>query len=289
MKHSPTITIILLAMFLLAQFIGLAVIYKYIDPVKSIETGKTEFRDLPVGERPPLEEKISFLPIILTILVGTGILLLLLKYNLNWIWKIWFLLAVVIALTIAFDAFIPTLLAVTAAIILGTWKIFKPNIWVHTFTELFVYGGLAAIFVPVFNLWSVGILLVLIAIYDAYAVWKSKHMVTLAKSQTESKVFAGLLIPYKMPSWKKQPQKAVPQKVRTAMLGGGDIGFPLIFAGVVLKEIGLWQSLIIPFFALIALAGLLFLAKEKKFYPAMPFIGAGCFVGLGVAWVLGIL
>ena len=75
-------------------------------------------------------------------------------------------------------------------------KIFKPNFWIQNLTELFIYGGLAAIFVPFFNIWSVSILLILIALYDAYAVWKSKHMITLAKSQMEAKVFSGLLIPY---------------------------------------------------------------------------------------------
>ena len=73
------------------------------------------------------------------------------------------------------------------------------------------------------------------------------------------------------------------------MLGGGDIGFPLIFAGVVLKEMGLWQSLVIPFFALLGLGWLLFIADEEKFYPAMPFISVGCFVGLAVVWVVGAL
>jgi len=77
--------------------------------------------------------------------------------------------------------------------------------------------------------------------------------------------------------------------VRTAILGGGDMGFPLIFAGVILKEFGLWQSLVIPFFALAALGFLLWKGEEQKFYPAMPFIGLGCFLGLGMVWVLGVL
>ena len=66
------------------------------------------------------------------------------------------------------------------------------------------------------------------------------------------------------------------------MLGGGDIGFPLIFAGVILKEFGLKYSLIIPFFAMLGLAFLLWWGDEKKFYPAMPFITVGCFLGLAV-------
>ena len=95
------------------------------------------------------------------------------------------------------------------------------------------------------------------------------------------------LMPKKKVITKKKTKKKVKKiKVRIAMLGGGDIGFPLIFAGVVLKELGVWQSLIIPVFACLGLASLLWFSKEKKFYPAMPFISAGCFVGLGVVYLL---
>ncbi|HLD39691.1 MAG TPA: presenilin family intramembrane aspartyl protease [Candidatus Nanoarchaeia archaeon] len=293
MKHSISMTIILLGIFLLAQFIGIAVLYKYIDPAKSAATGKVEFKELPIGERPPVEEKTSFLPIIIAILIGTGFLLLLMKYNLIWIWKVWFLLAAFFALTIAWDAFLPTTMAFVLAFIFAVWKVFRPNVLVHNFTELFIYGGLAAIFVPLFNLFSVIVLLLLISAYDAYAVWKSKHMITLAKSQAKAKIFAGLMLPYKLGKVSlgkpKSGMKIKVKKVRTAILGGGDIGFPLIFAGVVLKEMGLWQSLFIPFGALLGLAVLLWNGKENRFYPAMPFISAGCFVALGIVWGIGLL
>jgi presenilin-like A22 family membrane protease len=299
MKHSLKITIIMLTIFLLAQFIGIGIIYNYIDTGKSLETGETVFKELPIGERPPVEEGTSFIFIILAVLIGTGLLLLIIKYNWIWIWKIWFLLAVVIALTIAGTAFMKAEIALVLALGFAIWKIFKPNVWVQNITELFIYGGLAAIFVPMFNMWSVTILLVLISIYDAYAVWKSKHMITLAKSQTKAKIFAGLMIPYtlgknvsktvkKKIKDKKKTTKKVSIKVRTAVLGGGDIAFPLIFAGVILKEIGLWQALIIPFFALLGLGILMWKGKEKKFYPAMPFISAGCFLGLGIIYLLGL-
>lgn len=298
MKHRFSVTVLLLGLFLAAQLLGLGIVYKYVDVEKSAAEGQTVFKELPVLERPPMDEKTSFIPIMITILIGTGIMLLLLKYNLEWIWKLWFLFAVVMALTIAFGAFLVPLIAFGIALILGVWKIFRPNFYVQTLTELFIYGGLAAIFVPVFNILSVSILMVLIAIYDAYAVWKSKHMVTLAKSQTKAKVFAGLLVPYKMGKVEKKTkvisgnvsaQKKTPAPVRMAVLGGGDIGFPLIFAGVVMVKIGIWQSLVIVLCSFLALAGLLWFSKEKKFYPAMPFIGAGCFLGLGIVWLISFL
>ena len=293
MKHSLSITLLILGIFLLAQFIGIFILYKYIDPEQSVQEGKTVFKELPIGERPPVEEKTSFIPVILAVLIGTVILLVLIKYKLAFIWKLWFLMAAVITLTVAFTAFISTAIAFGLALVLGIWKVLKPNVIVHNGTELFIYGGLAAIFVPLFNLFSVIILLILISGYDAYAVWKSKHMITLAKSQAESKIFAGLLIPYKLGKAVHRKVRSASTKVivksRTAMLGGGDIGFPLIFAGVVLKEMGLWQSLVIPFFALLGLGWLLFIADEEKFYPAMPFISVGCLVGLAVVWVVGAL
>ena len=330
MKHNVKITLVLLCIFLAAQFIGVAVIYNYIDVEKSKQAGKTVFEELPIGERPPMDEKTSYIPVIIAVLIGTGILFLLIKYKVYFLWKLWFLIAVVLALLISWAAFIKPAYALLLALAFGLWKIFRPNILVHNFTEVFIYGGLAAIFVPLFSLWSVSILLLLISIYDMYAVWKSKHMIVLAKSQAKAKVFAGLLIPYsikglikrtkkcKKTTQKKETRKSSKKiktanhkthvgiknifekkktkvskkelkKIRTAVLGGGDIGFPLIFTGVILAKFGLWQSLIIPIFSGAALLGLLLKGESKKFYPAMPFISAGCFLGLLVVWLIGMI
>src|SRR3989338_2875665 len=300
MKHTLWMTALLLGMFSLAQFLGLALVYQYIDWEQSAAAGETVFKELPFGERPPLQEETSFLPFALVILIGTGLLLLLIRFKLFWLWKGWFFLAVVVALTMALGAFLKQALAAVIALLLGAWKVFRPNVFVHNFTELFIYGGLAVIFVPLFSLLSVSILLVLIALYDAYAVWKSKHMVTLAKSQARAHMFAGLLQPYQLKKVGREKGRAGMEKekgkaqrlgvkVRTSILGGGDIGFPLIFAGVIMKELGLWQGFLIPLFAALGLAYLLWRSEDKKFYPAMPFIGAGCFVGLGVVLLMGMV
>ena len=275
MKHSLQVTLILLTFFLLAQGIGLGVIYNYIDHDRSVD-GETIFKDLPIGERPEIQHNYFYLYVIPIVGLGTMLVLFLLRNKLTWIWRVWFLTAIAMALVISFYSFMPAIIAVVLGITLAIWRIFKPNFWVQNLTELFVYGGLAAIFVPLFSVITISILLVIIAIYDAYAVWKSKHMITLAKEQTKAKVFAGLYIPYTMKLPSNKPSRSK-KGVRTAILGGGDIGFPLIFAGVVMKELGIWQSMIIPFFALMGLAFLLWRSDEKKFYPAIPLIGAGCF------------
>jgi presenilin-like A22 family membrane protease len=144
-----------------------------------------------------------------------------------------------------------------------------------------LYGGLAAIFVPILNVLYAFILLLALSAYDMYAVWRSKHMIKMAKFQTKSGIFAGLLIPYKAPAV-RGPKKPV----RTAVLGGGDIGFPLIFSGTVLAASGFVPALLVSLGATAALFILLLLSQKDKFYPAMPFLTLGCAVGYLATFLL---
>lgn len=290
MKHNWTITAIILASFFAAQIIGLLITNSYIDVEKTEETGKTTFVDLPLGiEPPPVKEQTSFAVIFVFVLVGTGIMLLIIRLHGILFWKALYFGAVFTTLTLAFGAFMPYLWAGVLGLALAVWKIMKPNIFVHNITELFIYGGLAAIFVPIINIFAGVMLLLLFSLYDAYAVWKSKHMITLAQFQAKSKVFAGLYIPYQLPRLVKggaHVKKEIKKKVKTAMLGGGDIAFPIMFAGAVLKETGLLPSMIIPVFATLGLFALLIAGKEGRFYPAMPFLTGGCLAGYGVLMLI---
>jgi len=228
--------------------------------------------DLPLNiERPEMDPQTSYIPLFIILLVSTVIVFILLKFKLFKLWKIWFLLSVFLTLAISFSVFISDWIAVGFALLFALWRIFKPNSIVHNFTEVFIYGALAAIFVPLLNIFSISVLLIGISVYDYIAVRKTKHMVTMAQSQGKAKVFAGLLIPYDK---------------NVAILGGGDMGFPLMFAGVCMMQFGLtlfdWRTYIVPLCALIMVGLLFFKAEKKKFYPAMPYISLGCFLGLGI-------
>ncbi len=259
MKHGIKITIVLVLLFLATQVMGLVVTEKYLT-----------MPELPLNlERPEVEnESMSFIPLFLFILAATVIGLLLIRFNLSRVWKAWFLFGVLFTLIISFSAFVPQWIAIALAAVLAILKVVKHNVIIHNFTELFIYGALAAIFVPILNVVSALVLLLLISVYDFIAVRKTKHMVKLAKFEGSSKVFAGLFVPYK---------KGV------AVLGGGDMGFPLLFAGVVMKDYGLgllnFQTYIIPVCTALALLWLLWTSSEKKFYPAMPYISLGCVLG----------
>ncbi|QQG38791.1 MAG: hypothetical protein HYS32_04305 [Candidatus Woesearchaeota archaeon] len=260
MKHTLKITLILVLLFITAQVIGLFIINKYI------------VKELPYGiEKPEYDEKTSFVPVTILIIIGTIIALFLIRLRANLLWKLWFLFAITIALSISFSVFMPQIIALIASIILSVVRVFKPNVILHNFTELFIYGGIMSLFVPIFSIFSALILLILISLYDMYAVWKSKHMIKLAKYQTKMKIFAGLLIPY--------------QKEKIAVLGGGDIAFPLLFAGAVLKTSGFFDAFLVIVYSAIALFLLFIYTKKGKFYPAMPFLTLGCIAGLLVGLI----
>jgi len=284
MKHTFKVTLFLVTLFLCAQILGLIIINKYVDVAKTSETGELSWQPLPsIGgvsiARPEVAPEKSFLYILGAIMIGTMLILLIIKLGRITIWKLWFFIAVLVCLHIAFSAFIPSMYSFVLALLFAFMKIFKPNIFVHNFTELFIYGGLAVIFVPIMNTFAAVALMLVLSVYDMYAVWKSKHMVTMAKFQTKSGIFAGMLIPYKITAMSASEKKVKMEPVRTAILGGGDIGFPLIFSGVVLKNFGFYPSLIMPFVISLALLILLLLGKKKHFYPAIPFLTIGCIVG----------
>jgi len=285
MKHNFPVTLIMVGLFFFSQIVGLFVLDQYIDVEVSEETGITTFKEINVSgviiERPPIEEGHSFFYILLAIVIATILVFLIIKFRKPMIWKIWFLISVVFCLTLAFSAFTNSLIGFILAAVLGYMKVFRPGVFLHNFTELFVYAGIAVLFVPIMNLTSAFLLLLGISIYDAYAVWKSKHMIKLAQFQTQTKVFAGLFVPYRLPSLKKGKGKKVMVKVKHAILGGGDIAFPLLFAGVILKSYGFAWSFFIPPFATLALIGLFYYGTKERFYPAMPFISFGCVLGFG--------
>ena len=293
MKHTLKVTVALVSFFLMSQLVGLLIINQYIDHEKSIEKKEIIMKPLPYNiERPEVEnQSASFIYISVSILMGTILVLLLVKFNKPLIWKIWFFATVWLTLAIAFAAFINNIIAAVLALAISILKLYKPQIIIQNISEVFIYGGLAAIFVPIINLFAAFMLLIVISIYDFIAVYKTGHMIQMAKFQSKSKVFAGLVIPYekvKIPTeGKSLKTSAQGKKSKVAVLGGGDIGFTLIFAGVVMKDLmlketilaGFLKTLIIPVFVSIALLILLIKGKENKFYPAMPVLSLGCFLG----------
>jgi presenilin-like A22 family membrane protease len=330
MKHTAVVTFFLVLIFVLTQVVGLALIKSISTQTYVDESGQTRIAPdaSTVDMTPKTTGAASLLYIIIAIGIGTALILLIVKFNKVNIWKAWFFLAVAMAIGISFKVILKDVIPAAGFVSLLPWligglfallKIFWRNPIVYNISEVLMYAGIGLILAPIFNvLWAI-ILLVLISAYDMYAVWKSRHMVKMAQFQQKSTVFAGLMIPYKLKK-SKEEKSAAPMKAaakgaaaktsaktaasatasnatedKTAILGGGDVAFPLIFEGVILRDLimkGVAPNAafltigIIVATTTIALAWLFIAAKKDKFYPAMPFISAGCLAGWGITLLL---
>ncbi len=311
-------------MFIVTQLIGLYVI-NYYSPTKvvnNVQQNVSVPNQLPYGlEPPPIQQESDFWTtyfpsILFAFVVAILLFFILTRFRAEIVLKIWFFVVVIIALSTSIITFLPSstltfiFISLAIAIPLAFFKIFRQNFLIHNLTELLVYPGIAAVFVALLSspenanrgIYAIVALLILISLYDIWAVWHSGIMLKMAKYQINKlKIFGGFFIPSiskqmrdKIKNMRKTKQnKKI--KVNIAILGGGDVVFPIIAAGVVLRRFGFTNflglqlplaSLIIILGATLGLCYLLFFGKKKKSYPAMPFISAGIFVALGVSYLL---
>jgi len=298
-------------MFLVTQFIGLFVVNAYAPISQTIinpETGEQEIMmsegSLPFGLQSPSDEPTpNFLSIIFAFALAFALIFILMKYKWKLIIRLWFFFVIALALGISINAILKytsftniSIIALALAIPLAFIKIFHSNVYIHNITELLIYPGIAAVFVPILTPISVIALLILISAYDMWAVWRAGIMQKMAKFQMEElKIFGGFLIPSVSDKIKSQIKKIkqkykgkkMPAKIKKkkfkvslAILGGGDVIFPIITAGVFMRAYGLIPALFITGGALVGLTFLFLITKKGKAYPAMPYISVGIFLGM---------
>ena len=121
------------------------------------------------------------------------------------------------------------------------------------------------------------VFLVAIAVYDAIAVWKLKSMQKMALSLIDGGIIPGIAVP------KREPMEVEGHKIDVALLGFGDLLVIVVVGGALLRE-G-WGFL--PVIGMFGAVIWLFIFSEKgKFYPAVPYIGAGCLIGMALSAVI---
>jgi presenilin-like A22 family membrane protease len=312
-------------MFLLTQFIGIYVISKNpfyitqeINETKVLVNNPVLSWIIPPKAETPSDYNFYFSSIVFSFILSIFIFLFLIKFKFEHLIRVWFYLVISVSLLISLIAIFPKkeifwIFLIPFSLFLSYLKTFKGNVIIHNLTELLIYPGIACVFVSFLNFFWVLVLLILISIYDMWAVWHSGIMQKMAKFQMDKvKIFGGFFIPYlskkqfekikKLRKKQGKNKKRIKIKTNVAILGGGDIVFPIITAGVVLltKEVnlpfkippfigGFFPALFVIFGATLGLSLLLFYSEKKKFYPAMPFISAGIFLGIIFSYLLRIL
>lgn len=156
----------------------------------------------------------------------------------------------------------------------------KPTVLIHDLLIILGLAGAASFLGLGFNPAMVVALLVIFSFYDFIAVYKTKHMVAMAKEMIEKKVILGFIIPKEI-KYFKQGLKDVKPGGNFLILGGGDVVFPSLLAVSVVPSSFLKAFVIIVF----ALAGSLLSyylfcnQKDKEPIPALPPIALFAIVG----------
>ena len=316
MKHNIKVTGLILLLFVLTQLIGLFVIDAFSPKttaqiVNGTSVNVTTSLEIPYGMQPPeAPADVSFGSVAISFVIAIAIFILLMKIKAKSLFRVWFTVVVFLTISIAVTAILTKVfphsiirfdvVAMILAVPLTFYKVFKRDILVHNATELLIYPGIAAVFVPLLRVWSVLILLALISAYDIYAVWKSSLMMKMVKFNIQKVgILPGLFIPYmrkedmvklraarKIKTVKARTAKLKKMKVAVAMLGGGDIAFSLIFAGVIYRSAGIIPALIAIACSTLALMFLFLYSRKGKMYPAMPYITVGCIIAYLITLLL---
>lgn len=250
--------------------------------------------------------------IIATLLAFTAVLLILIKLKfrriLDWIIRI----SLFIAYIYVFSGLISLVTTIDYALILGTiaaggatvllWR--YPEWYVVDILGVLLAAGVASMFGISLEPVPVILLLILLSVYDAISVYKTKHMLTLAEGVIEGRMPIMVVVPKKEGysfirdgvggSFSPENSDESPKHDRAAYLMGlGDLIMPSILvtsAAVFVPGGGIGMLSLPAIGALIgSLAGLcvlLFAVSSGKPQAGLPPLNGGAIIGFLIGWFI---
>ena len=167
-----------------------------------------------------------------------------------------------------------------------------PKIWLHNVAMILAMVSVGAVFGRMLSPWTAMIILMALAIYDFLAV-RFGYMIWMAKKMSDTNALPAFFFPKAISDWSHSLKEssvtkiveAKPLERQYSILGGGDIGFPLLLVSSVYFAAGFYNAIIIAAFCLLGLIGAYWI--QAKFLkgnamPALPPIAALSLVGLTI-------
>ena len=172
--------------------------------------------------------------------------------------------------------------------------IFKYEWYVVDVAGFFLSAGVASIWATIIGVWSSVLFLAVFAIYDYIAVYRTKHMISLAGTAMDSRLPMLFVFPSEKGTSMNGmsfPKTSAPPSERTGsgtfILGFGDIVFPCIMvaSSALYGEKNLIPFLLLPLAGAIAGIMVLLFTKVSRPAPGLPFINSGAIAGFLVAFL----
>ena len=225
--------------------------------------------------------------------VVIGLILFLIPVSkLKWVFRTLFVLLyawgvfVVLTFILQSHLIIIFILAVAAGL---AW-FFRPSVWLQNILMLLALAGVGAVFGILITPWPIMVFLLVVAVYDFLAV-RFGYMMWMAKKLSQSDSLPAFVIPKTKSNWNQNLKSKGSQTIIEgeaserdySILGGGDIGFPLILMVSVYANYGFGSSLIVAAFSWLGLISAFVIQSlflKGKPMPALPPISVASLIGL---------
>lgn len=197
------------------------------------------------------------------------------------IFKLFFVAAVFLGGWVTVSIWIPNVTSVLLMGFLIVWWWKKPSVLIQDICVVLAIAGTGSLLGLSFQPEMVVALLAIFSVYDVIAVYKTKHMVKLAKEMIRSKAVLGLIIPQNVIGFGDRLENLKPGG-KLLVLGGGDMVFPLLLCTSLVPSNELIYPVIVGLFSLLglSLSFYFFLSQEKREpIPALPPIALCSIIG----------
>ena len=163
------------------------------------------------------------------------------------------------------------------------------NEWYVTDTVGFLMtAGIASVWGLLLGVWYAVALLAVFAVYDYISVYRTKHMLTLAKAAVDESLPMLFVFPHSRDfsmnglTWDNRGEGEV------MMLGFGDIALPavMVVSSAVYGYSTSYFYLLLPLIGALAGMAILLFFGVKKPAPGLPFINSGAILGFLLAFAL---
>ncbi len=223
------------------------------------------------------------------ILAFTALVLLVIRLKKSWVLSVFILVSIAASIYYVLVAFMSPLLALLPTLAVLLLLHFYPEWYVIDAFGIFVCAGISSLFGVSMTVLPAILLLVILAVYDAISVYKTRHMVSLAEGVIKIKAPLLFVVPKSRGySFRKSQGSIVggeSQKMGAYFLGLGDAVIPTIlvvsanwslsaanYFGVTLPALG---TMLGTYFGFL----LLMTTSRGKPQAGLPFLNFGAILG----------
>jgi len=231
---------------------------------------------------------ISWWQFLLAFGIGTAIVLGLIRImHGGLLLRLFFLFALFSGVLITTSVFISDTWALIFSLFLIFLYIIWPYVWLHNLVLVLTLPGIAALLGASLNPWTAVLILIIMSVYDYVAVYKTKHMVRMAKAMISGRAIFAMIFPEHWQGFKSRLNEVRPGE-GFMMLGTGDFVFPLIMvaSAYAISPVAAWLVFSFALLGLLLMHLIFISQKIRRPMPALPPLAAFAIIGFILAVII---